>query len=65
MEFGLKELKFLWHTVREIAVASNIRLNNAVQKFLRDIAEQYDDKLGLESKVDKLQTEVKAHSRRS
>ena len=58
MGFGLKELKFLWHTVREIAVANNIHLGNAVQKFLRDIAEQYDDKLGLESKVDKLQTEV-------
>jgi cell division protein FtsB len=58
MGFGLKELKLLRHTVREIAVANNIRPDNAVQKFLRDIAEQYDDKLGLESKVDKLRTEV-------
>jgi predicted nucleic acid-binding Zn-ribbon protein len=56
--FGLKELKFLWYTVREIAGANNIPLNEAVQKFLKDIEEQYDDKLGLESKVDKLQTEV-------
>jgi len=58
MGFGLKELKFLWHTVREIAVVNNIPLGKAVQKFLKDIDEQYDDKLGLESKVDKLQAEI-------
>jgi uncharacterized coiled-coil DUF342 family protein len=58
MGFGLKELKFLRHTVREIAGANNIPLSEAVEKFLKDIEDQYDDKLGLESKVDKLQTEV-------
>jgi outer membrane murein-binding lipoprotein Lpp len=58
MGFGLKEFKFLWHTIREIAVANNIPQDEAVQKFLNDIDEQYDDKLGLGSKVDKLQTEV-------
>src|SRR5215207_3995462 len=58
MGFGLKELKFLWHTVREITAANNIPQEEAVQKFLKDIDEQYNDKLGLESKVDKLQAEV-------
>ena len=58
MGFGLKELKFLRHTVREVTGANNIPLNEAVQKFLKDIDEQYDNKLGLESKVDKLQAEV-------
>jgi cell division protein FtsB len=58
MGFGLKELKFLWHTVREIAGANNISLGEAVQKFFRDIDEQYDDKLGFESKIDKLRAEV-------
>ena len=59
MGFGLKELKFLRHTVREIAGANNIPPNDAVQKFLKDIEDQYDDKLGLESKVDKLKTEYR------
>ena len=54
MGFGLKELKLLWHTIREIAGANNILLGVAVQKFFNDINEQYDDKLGFESKVDKL-----------
>jgi seryl-tRNA synthetase len=58
MGFGLKELKFLRNTIREIAGANNIPLDTAVQKFFKDIDEQYDDKLGLESKIDKLRTEV-------
>ena len=58
MGFGLKELKFLWHTIREIAAANNILLGEAVQKFLKDIDEQYDDKLGLQFEKDKLQAEV-------
>jgi hypothetical protein len=58
MGFGLKELKFLRNTIREIAGANNITLDTAIQKFFKDIDEQYDDKLGLESKIDKLRTEV-------
>ena len=58
MGFGLKELKLLWYTAREIAKANNIPQDEAVQKFLKDIEEQYDDKVGLESKVQKLQFEV-------
>lgn len=46
MGFSLKELKFLWHTINEVAIANNIPLYESVQKFLRDIEEQYDDKLG-------------------
>jgi hypothetical protein len=58
MGFGLKELKFLWYTVREIAKANNIPQDEAVQKFLKDIEEQYDDELGLESTVQKLRPEI-------
>ena len=58
MGFSLKELKFLWHTINEIAIANNIPPYESVQKFLRDIEEQYDDKLGFESKVDNLRAEV-------
>jgi len=51
MGFGLKELKQLWYTVREIAEANNFPPKEAVSKFLKDIDEQYDNKLGFEFKV--------------
>ena len=54
MGFGLKELKLLWNTINEIAVANNMPLNEAQQKFFKDIEEQYDKKLGFESKVQNL-----------
>jgi DNA repair exonuclease SbcCD ATPase subunit len=50
--FGLKELKLIWSTINEIAAANNISVHIAVQKFLQDIEEQYDDKLGFESKIE-------------
>ena len=50
--FGLKELKLIWSTINEIAAANNISVHRAVQKFFQDIEEQYDDKLGFESKIE-------------
>ena len=58
MNFGLKELKLLWNIILEIAAANNIPREQAVSKFFKDIEQQYDDKLGFESKIDKLQVEV-------
>jgi hypothetical protein len=58
MGFGLKELKLLWHTINEIAAANEIPLHEASQKFYKDIADQYDNKLGFESKLEKLRFEV-------
>jgi hypothetical protein len=58
MGFGVKELKLLWNTINEIAVANNIPLNEAQQKFFKDIEEQYDNKLGFESKMQNLKVEV-------
>ena len=57
MGFGLKELKLLWHTINEIVEANNISDEDAVHKFFNDIEEQYDDKLGFESKLDKLRSD--------
>ena len=54
MGYGLKELKILWHTINEIALANHIPLDEAPQRFYRDIEEQYDNKLGFESKVENL-----------
>jgi polyhydroxyalkanoate synthesis regulator phasin len=58
MGFGLKELKLLWHTITEIAEANNISSDGAVKKFFKDIEEQYDNKLGFESKLDKLRSDA-------
>lgn len=60
MGFGLKELKLLRQTIGEIAGANNIPAHDSVQKFLKDI--EYDNKLGLELKIEKLQVEINKHS---
>jgi hypothetical protein len=56
--FGLEELKLLWNTINEIAVANNTPFYEAQQKFFKDIEEQYNKKLGFESKVRNLKVEV-------
>ncbi|MER5174222.1 MAG: hypothetical protein ABJB76_12545 [Candidatus Nitrosocosmicus sp.] len=58
MNFGLKELQQLWLTILEIARENNIPSEEAVSKFLKDIEEQYDDKLGFESKVQEKKEEL-------
>jgi hypothetical protein len=58
MEFGPEELKLLWNTINEIAAANNMPLYEAQQKFFKDVEEQYDNKLGFESKVQNLRLEI-------
>ena len=58
MEFGLKELTLLWNIVNEIADANNIPIQDVKLKFFTDIEEQYDKKLGFETKLEKLKAEV-------
>ena len=58
MGFGIKELKLLRNTIKEIADANNISPDQAYQKFYKDIEEQYDDKLGFESQLNKLRSEI-------
>jgi hypothetical protein len=58
MGFGLKELKLLRNTITEIAYANNIPNDQAQQKFYKDIVEHYDDKLGFELQLNKLQSEI-------
>ena len=58
MGFGLHELSFLSNTVNEIASANDIPSKKAAKKFLADVEEQYDKKLGFESKIDKIKTEL-------
>ena len=58
MQFGLKELRLLRHTITEIAIANKIPTDEATTKFFMDIYKQYDDKLGFESEIDRLRSEI-------
>ena len=57
MGLGLKELKQLLNIVKEIAIANKIDYFDVVPKFLKDIEEQYDDKLGFENTINNLKSE--------
>ena len=56
--FGLKEIKQLQYVILEIALANNITEDNAILKFLKDVEEQYDNKLGFDLKVNEKRNEL-------
>ena len=58
MGFGLKELRLLWDMIGEISDANQISHQEAVPKFLKDIEEQYDFKVGFEKKVNEKRGEL-------
>jgi hypothetical protein len=58
MKFGIKELWFLRDTVMEIVRENDIPPEEAVTKFLSDVELQYNNKLGFQSKIDSLRSEV-------
>jgi DNA-binding transcriptional MerR regulator len=58
MGFGLKELKQLSGTIKEVAAANNILPDKAVWKFFEDIEKNYDTKLGYDSKLIGLKSEI-------
>jgi hypothetical protein len=58
MGFGLKELESLWNTIYEIAQDNNIPTREAITKFLSDLERHYNNKLGLEAKVESLTNRV-------
>jgi hypothetical protein len=57
--FELGELKQLKNVVTEIAVSNGIKFYEAGKKFLTDVKNQYDDKLGFEIKINEIKTEMK------
>jgi hypothetical protein len=61
--FSFKELKKISYKIKEIAAAHNIHENSAVKKFIDDTVKQYDDKLGFESEVEKLKSEILKNER--
>jgi hypothetical protein len=60
MGFGMNELKQLWLTISEIAEANSIPREQAVPKFLKDVDEQYDRKIGFEYKVNSKKKELES-----
>ena len=58
MGFGLRELKLLSNTIREVSAENKISDELAVQKFFGDIEKNYDNKLGYESKLVGLKSEI-------
>lgn len=55
--FGLNELKKLWHILVKISTANNISSQEVGKKFLKDIEDQYDDKVGFENNIRALKME--------
>ena len=58
MGFGLKELTFLYDTITEIAFENDIPVGKAIKKFLSDVEEQYNRKLGFEERLQNLKSEI-------
>ena len=58
MGMGIKELKLLWNTIKEIAAVNNISADEASVKFFSDVRQHYDDKLGFEGKIQNLKSEI-------
>jgi hypothetical protein len=56
---GLKELKRLNYFVRESALANGLEVRDAIKNFLKDMEDNYDNKLGFEKKIKELKAEMK------
>jgi DNA-binding transcriptional MerR regulator len=63
MGFGLKELKLLFYTIKEVAAENKMPEEQAVQKFLEDIQKNYDNKLGYDSTLERLKLEIEKTNR--
>jgi len=57
MGFGINELNFLYDTIQEIARENGIPATKAVSKFMSDVEEQYDKKIGFEHKLEEMRKE--------
>jgi hypothetical protein len=55
---GLKELKQLNYLVMESSFANGLEVKDSIKKFLKDVEDQYDNKLGFEKKINELKAEM-------
>ncbi len=58
MGFGINRMRVLQDTIKELATENNIPENVAVESFFRDLAENYDRKLGYQSLIKKMIEEL-------
>jgi hypothetical protein len=58
MECGLKELTLLKNIILEISNNNSINPHFAFKKFCSDLKDQYDAKLGLQKKIDEMNTSL-------
>lgn len=56
---GLSELKRLNYLVMESAYANGLEVRDAIKNFLKDVEDNYDNKLGFEKKISELKSEMK------
>ncbi|HEU5121048.1 MAG TPA: hypothetical protein VFT71_08670 [Candidatus Nitrosocosmicus sp.] len=57
MGFGIKEFEQLSNNILQIASVNKIDTDISVKKFLKDVENQYDSKLGFEATIDQLNEE--------
>jgi prefoldin subunit 5 len=57
MGFGINEFKQLSNMLLEVASINKIDFNVAIKKFLKDVKNQYDSKLGFETAINQLNEE--------
>jgi hypothetical protein len=55
----LQELKKLNYLVKELAFENGLGVKDAIKNFLKDIEDNYDNKLGFEKKINDLKAEMK------
>jgi len=58
MGFGINRMRLLHDTIKELAAENKIPENVAVETFFRDLAENYDRKLGYQSQIKKVIEEL-------
>ena len=63
MGMGVKQLKLLLNIVTEIATAHNISKDKALRSFSPMYKKDYDDRLGFESELQNLKSEVQKSER--
>jgi hypothetical protein len=58
MGVGLKELKLLFYTIKEIAAENKIPEDLAVRNFFSDVEKNYDSKLGYDSTLEQRRSQI-------
>lgn len=58
MGFGLEELKHLWLTITEITKAKHIPHETAIQIFIKDVEDNYYNKIDFEKKAEEKRSEL-------